>query len=115
MIPLENTTSQKLNTTTILELRLDYLLHTAMILVFAGIWVWGKIMGASWFVRRDAFKYSIVVMIAGFGLEFIQLIVPWRTFNPMDMVFNLSGAILTILFIYISKTMIRNTPLDPQK
>jgi len=43
-----------------------------------------------------------IVFVSAIGLELLQIIIPYRTFNPMDMIANLFGAILSMLFILIS-------------
>lgn len=84
-----------------LRFRLDYLLHANMILCFACIWLLGKIKGIRWFQRMESLKYSIMVLCIGIGLEWIQILVPWRSFNPMDMVFNIIGAVLVVIIVHL--------------
>ena len=80
---------------------MDYLFHFATTLVFAIIWVVGKSRNVVWFAKHETLKYIIVVVAAGIGLELIQLALPWRAFNPMDMLSNLIGAGLATLIILI--------------
>lgn len=40
-------------------------------------------------------KYFGIVIFAAIGLEGLQYIVPWRSFNPNDLIANLAGAILS--------------------
>jgi len=42
-------------------------------------------------------------LIAGIGLELLQLVLPWRTFNPMDLLANFVGAALAVAIIIVSK------------
>ncbi|MFA6691733.1 MAG: hypothetical protein WCR98_07130, partial [Saccharofermentanales bacterium] len=53
----------------------------------------------TWFTRYEALKYALIVVFAGIGLEFLQLLVPWRSFNPVDMVYNMMGAGLVVVFV----------------
>ncbi len=100
-IPLGNEANRSLSGNKLWRWRLDYLLHLAMILVFAFIWVMGKNRNVNWFASYETLKYIMVVVAAGIGLELIQLALPWRAFNPMDMLSNLIGAGLATLIILI--------------
>ena len=92
VIPLGNDTNQSLSS----NFRLDYLAHAIMILIFAWIWVLGKVKALRFFAQQEVLKYSLIILCAGIGLEFLQLLVPWRTFNPVDMYYNLIGAAIAI-------------------
>jgi len=100
VIPLGNEASKTLTDTRFI-FRLDYLLHFAMMLVFAIIWLVGKRRNVSWSAKHETLKYCGVLLLAGIGLELLQLALPWRTFNRMDMFSNLIGASLTTLIILI--------------
>lgn len=112
VIPLGNSTNQSLSGNKVLAYRLDYLAHSLMILCFAWIWVLGKIKHVHWFANYEALKYSAIVVGAGVCLELLQLLVPWRTFNPMDMMYNLLGAGLAVVFIIISHRVHRKHRKD---
>jgi VanZ family protein len=102
IIPIGNEANQSLSGNKIFEIRLDYFTHALMILCFAWIWVLGKIIKVQWFARYEAVKYSLIVLYAGVILELLQLIVPWRSFNPVDMAYNFIGAGLVLLFVVLS-------------
>jgi len=97
--------SESLNTNKVYKLRLDYFIHAVMILCFAWIWVHSRITGVTWFQHRESLKYSVLVMCAGVCLELLQLLVPWRSFNPVDMVYNIMGAILVVVLISVSSLL----------
>ena len=99
-IPLGNETNRSLSGNKILTFRLDYLLHSIMILVFGWIWLVGKILNVRWFDNCEELKYSSLVIIACMGLELFQLLIPWRSFNPIDMMYNIVGGILTAAVIW---------------
>lgn len=99
LIPLGNEANQSLSGSKMMQIRLDYFAHALMILCFAWIWVIGKLQGLKWFARYEALKYSLIVVFAGIGLELLQLLVPWRSFNPTDMVYNMMGAGLVVVFV----------------
>jgi glycopeptide antibiotics resistance protein len=75
------------------NLRLDYLLHSCAFLGFY-ILLWfisiSKLSVPSSLFRK-VFILSIILSIV---TEVIQLLIPYRTFNPLDLISNLSGIIL---------------------
>jgi len=99
LIPIGNDASRSLSGNKVYRFRLDYLLHASMILCFAWIWLLGKIKGIRWFQRFEPLKYSIIVLCAGIGLELIQLMVPWRSFNPVDLAHNIIGAGMVAILV----------------
>jgi VanZ family protein len=100
MIPLGNEANQSLSLNKLLAFRLDYLAHAIMILCFAWIWVFGRVLGFQGF---SVYEFSLIVVAAAIGLELLQLVVPWRSFNPLDMVYNLVGAGMGIGFVVVSQ------------
>ncbi len=107
VIPLGNDTNQSLSSNRLFIFRLDYLAHAIMILCFAWIWVLGKVKALRFFARWELMKYSVIILCAVIGLEFLQLLVPWRTFNPVDMYYNLIGAVMAILICMFSTALSR--------
>jgi hypothetical protein len=103
VIPLGNGANKSLSSNSFLQFRLDYLLHTMMILVFSWIWVFGRIRQMRFFPGIERLKYLSIVWGAGFGLELLQLLVPWRSFNPVDMYYNLLGAGISTLVVCWSR------------
>ena len=102
VIPLGKETNRSLSGNKIYQFRLDYVVHSLTFLVFAWIWVLGKIKNVCWFEGNEVLKFGGIVFISALGLELLQIIIPYRTFNPMDMIANLFGALLAMLFILIS-------------
>lgn len=100
VIPLGNDASKALTGKRFI-FRLDYLFHFFMMLIFAIIWVVGKNRNVNWFAKHETLIYCAVVVLAGIALELLQLALPWRAFNRMDMFSNLIGAGLTVLIILI--------------
>lgn len=102
VIPLGNETSKALTDNRFI-FRLDYLLHFAIMLVFAIIWVVGKNSIVKLFADHETHKYCAVVVAAGIGLELLQLALPWRAFNPMDLFANLVGAALAVALVILNQ------------
>lgn len=107
VIPLGKETNRSLSGNKIFQFRLDYVVHSLTFLVFAWIWVLGKIKDVCWFESYEVLKFGGIVFVFAMGLELLQILIPYRTFNPMDMIANLFGAILTMLCIFISRRLHR--------
>lgn len=60
----------------------------------------GKLFNVTWFAKFEALKYSTIVVLSCIGLEILQLLIPWRNFNPIDMMYNIIGGILTLAVIW---------------
>ena len=106
VVPLGNELNQDL-TTKRFVFRLDYVVHLLTFLVFAWIWVLGKIKDVCWFESYEVLKFGGIVFVSAIGIELLQIFIPYRTFNPMDMIANIFGAILTILCMFVSHRLHR--------
>jgi hypothetical protein len=112
LIPIGNSTSSSLSANKLFVFRLDYLLHSFTFLAYAWLWVWGKIAQVRWFIRFELAKYVTVVLFSAIGFEFAQLLVPWRTFNPVDLYYNLIGTALALAFIFLSQLLSTSCSAD---
>ena len=107
VVPLGNETNRSLSSNKIFQFRLDYVMHSLTFLVFAWIWVLGKIKDVCWFGSNEVSKFEGIVFVAAMGIELLQIFIPYRTFNPMDMMANLFGATLTMLCMFVSRRLHR--------
>lgn len=101
VIPFGNETSKVL-TGNRFVFRLDHLLHLAMILSTAWLFVLGQIMDQPVFSRREILAYAITIILAAVLFESAQILIPMRKFNPLDLGFNLAGALLGIIVVIVS-------------
>ncbi len=106
-MPLGNETNRSLSSNKLFKFRLDYVVHSLTFLVFAWIWVFGKIKNVCWFESYEVLKFGGIVFVSAMVIELLQIFVPYRTFNPMDMIANLFGAILTLICIFVSHRLHR--------
>lgn len=97
--------SQGLSSKKLFSLRLDYLVHISIFLPFACIWLLGKKRGVRWFGRFEAPKFSLIVLMAAIVFELLQLFTPWRTFNWVDMAYNVIGAACSVMVIVLSSLL----------
>lgn len=87
------------------ELRLDYILHFFAYCCFYVIFILSYILKQPIFFKNSFLKISLVVFILAITTESIQWLVPSRTFNPYDMLANISGmlaggiASFTVIFL----------------
>jgi len=102
VVPLGNETNRGLSSNKIFQFRIDYVVHSLTFLVFGWIWVLGKIKNVCWFESYEILKFGRIVLVSAMGIELLQIFIPFRTFNSMDMMANLFGAILTMLCVFIS-------------
>jgi VanZ family protein len=101
VVPLGNELNRDLSAKRFI-CRLDYVVHSLTFLAFAWIWVLGKIKNVCWYKSYEVLQFCGVVFVSAIGVELLQIFIPYRTFNPMDMMANLFGAIISMLFILIS-------------
>ncbi len=101
IVPLGDDTNQSLSGNKIFAFRLDYLVHAATFLVFAWIYLLGIILKGTEFSSVGVLSFAMVVISAAIGFELIQYVIPWRSFNPVDLMYNVLGAVLSICFVMV--------------
>jgi glycopeptide antibiotics resistance protein len=90
VFPLQKAGFPGINDVYVLELRLDYLIHTIIFLP----WVF-----LCEFSFKSIIKHRklIIIMLGIFiaaAAEFIQMALPYRAFNINDIIFNIAGVLL---------------------
>ncbi len=98
VIPLGNDTSKTLSGKSF-GLRLDYLIHLTAFLGFGGVYIYGMKSGRRTFENQEWLKSILIILPAAAGVELIQHLLPYRSFNPLDLLANLAGALLSALVI----------------
>ena len=106
VVPLGNEINRDLTAKRFI-FRLDYVVHSLTFLAFAWVWVFGKVKNVCWYESYEVLKFGGIVFVSAVGVELLQIFIPYRTFNPLDMMANLIGAILTMLCIFISHRLHR--------
>jgi len=102
-MPIGSGTGVALNELEIGSVRADYLLHTVVFLPWM-ILVW-LYLNAKNISGRQRFNHAIRWFYAGLFLavfsEGIQYWLPYRAFNPLDLIFNVSGVVVgTVIFVW---------------
>jgi VanZ family protein len=95
-------TSATLNGTHIFRLRLDYLLHAALYIPWVIlIWLFTRFSFRSGWLK--ALTYLAFCLFFAALMEYLQLFVPSRTFNYLDLSSNITGVTLGFLLLLFFK------------
>ncbi|MDY0151566.1 MAG: VanZ family protein [Candidatus Cloacimonas sp.] len=70
---------------------------------FAWIYVLGVVMYKPVFKHNLIAKFITVMALAAIGFEGLQWFLPYRSFNPIDMGYNLLGGFLAVGVILVSR------------
>ncbi|NHB69039.1 VanZ family protein [Perlabentimonas gracilis] len=77
-----------------IEFRSDYILHA---LAFVVVPIFAFVASGFSCTSKQWFFYLTIATLLALGAEFIQILTPSRTFNPIDILSNLFGLSLGIL------------------
>jgi len=98
VIPLGNDIYKIINKP-VFKFRLDYLIHFYSFLIFIPLYFIEVKRGGPIFSKKPVLKYLLIIGGAAVIFELIQYFLPYRTFNPMDLISNLTGAIIGNIII----------------
>ncbi len=98
VIPLGNDINKIIHKP-VLKFRLDYLLHCISFLIFIPLCFIDIKRGGPFFSKKPVLKYLLIVGGSAILIEGIQYFLPYRTFNPIDLISNLTGAIIGTIII----------------
>lgn len=102
VMPMSSRTNANLSCNRVV-FRLDYLVHMITFVAFAWAFVLGQVTKRPVFEKHSLLKYVSVVILSSIGFELVQLLIPSRAFNPMDLMFNLFGVFLGLVFVGFSR------------
>ena len=97
--------SNSLNANRLISIRLDYFLHSVVWLGFAWLWVFSRALGMRFFHSFELAKYAALILAMALICEYLQKLVPYRSFNPVDLIYNLLGAGFALVAILFSKAL----------
>ncbi len=112
VIPLGNDINKIIHKT-VFKFRLDYLIHFCSFLIFIPSYFIEVRRGGPIFSKKPVLKYILIVGSSAILFECIQYFLPYRTFNPMDLVSNLIGAIIGIIIISFFISSLKNKQATP--
>lgn len=99
VIPLGNDLNTVIHKPSVFKFRLDYLIHFCSFLIFIPLYFIEVRRGGPIFSKKPVLKYIFIVGSSAILFESIQYFLPYRTFNPMDLISNLTGAIIGTIII----------------
>lgn len=100
IIPIGNTTSL-INNTFVIGFRGDYILHTLIYLPWMFV---GRLLLD---YKLNTYLWLVLGLIMIFGLEYIQILLPYRGFNINDIIAGAIGVILSFVISAFTKLKIR--------
>ena len=98
VIPLGNDINKIIHKP-VFKFRLDYLIHFCSFLIFIPLYFIEVRRGGPIFSKKPVLKYIFIVGSSAILFESIQYFLPYRTFNPMDLISNLTGTIIGTIII----------------
>ena len=107
VIPLGNDINKIIHKP-VFKFRLDYLIHFCSFLIFIPLYFIEVRRGGPFFSKKPVLKYILIVGSSAILFESIQYFLPYRTFNPMDLISNLTGAIIGTIIISFFIPFLKN-------
>jgi len=111
VIPLGNDINKIIHKP-VFKFRLDYLIHFISFLIFIPLYFIEIKLNCPIFSKKPVLKYLLIVVSSAILFECIQFFLPYRTFNPMDLISNLTGAIIGTIIISFSPHSLRNNQVN---
>ena len=78
------------------HIRLDHLLHLFVYFLICMYFLFGVRKGITLFEKNSLRKFVLLILLLATVTEVVQLWVPERAFNPMDLLANLSGILIGV-------------------
>ena len=107
VIPLGNDINKVIHKP-VFKFRLDYLIHFCSFLVCTPLYLIGVRKGSPIFSQKPVLKYLSIIGSSAILFESIQYFLPYRTFNPMDLISNLIGSIIGTIIISFFISSLKN-------
>jgi len=98
VIPLGNDINKIIHKP-VFKFRLDYLIHFISFLIFIPLCFIDIKRGNPIFFKKLVLKYLLFIGGAAVIFELIKYFLPYRTFNPFDLISNLTGTIRGTIII----------------
>jgi len=103
VFPFSQAGMKSINTVYVVSFRLDHIMH---LLAFAPFY---SLVAITFPPKTSVqnFLIAIVVIFTSLAAEYVQFFLPYRTFNPADLLANFGGAFLGWMLWYLVKPFIR--------
>lgn len=99
ILPL-NGANRTLNNTYLISIRLDHVLHIGLFALWLVFYKLAYFSGKSFYRKSDTIIFIALVTLFAISCEFLQAIVPYRSFNINDLLANLIGVFIGLLFLF---------------
>lgn len=101
VIPLGNSVNKNL-TSMNFALRLDYLIHLLTFACFGVVFFVDRRWNSPIFKKHEVLILLSTISLAAVGFEGIQLFLPYRAWNPLDLFSNLIGVAISFIIIVLT-------------
>jgi VanZ family protein len=99
VLPL-NGANGTLNNNYFISIRLDHVLHIGLFALWLVLYKLAYFTGKSFYRKSDTITFIALVTLFALSCEFIQALVPYRSFNINDLLANLIGVFIGLLFLF---------------
>ena len=96
-----NGTNSRLNNTYIVSIRLDYILHVGIFILWMILFKLAYSVKIAAYRKNESLRLVVMVVLFAFLSEVVQSLIPYRSFNLNDLIANLIGVFIGILFLFI--------------
>jgi VanZ family protein len=96
-----NGSNSRLNDTYLISIRLDYILHVGIYFLWMILYKLAYNSKIATFRKIESLWFVLLVVLFALLSEFVQSLIPYRSFNINDLVANLIGVFSGLLFLFI--------------
>jgi hypothetical protein len=105
VIPIHNDLHKKTISIITIDFHVDQILHAVVYLLICLYYKTGKYFNWPLFIKNAFPKFLFLIILLATITEILQLFIPYRTFNPYDLLANIIGSFLGIIIIkYVKMT-----------
>jgi VanZ family protein len=96
-----NGSNSRLNNTYLVSIRLDYLLHVGIYFLWMILYKLAYSSKIAAFRKNESLLLVLLVVLFALLSEVVQSLIPYRSFNINDLIANLIGVFIGVLFLFI--------------
>jgi len=96
-----NGPNSRLNNTYIVSIRLDYILHVGIFILWLILYKLAYNSKIAAYSKNEILRLVVLIVLFALLSEVVQSLIPYRSFNINDLIANLVGAFIGILFLFI--------------
>jgi VanZ family protein len=96
-----NGSNSRLNNTYIVSIRLDYILHVGIFILWLILYKLAYNSRIAAYSKNEILRLIVLIVLFAILSEVVQSLIPYRSFNINDLIANLVGAFIGILLLFI--------------